>query len=110
MKRDINVVNDRYEISVPLNNMEVAKSLPKNFDNALECTKAVRCSALKNEALKQTLLETFRELIDEKWIVPMDRNATSGKVWYVPFFVTKQEKARVVYDGAATFCWQEPSC
>ena len=47
--------------------------------------------------------ETFRELIDEKWIVPVDRNVTSGKVWYLPFFVTKQEKARVVYDGAATF-------
>ena len=33
----------------------------------------------------------------------MDRNATTGKVWYFPFFVTIQEKARIVYDGAATF-------
>ena len=102
VERDIKVVNDRYEISVPLN-MEVVKSLPNNFDYALERTKAVRSSALKNDTLKQTLLETFRELIDEKWIVPVDRNATTGKVWYLPFFVTKQEKARVVYDGAATF-------
>ena len=33
----------------------------------------------------------------------MDRNATTGKVWYLCSFVTKQEKARVVYDGVATF-------
>ena len=25
------------------------------------------------------------------------------KCWYLPFFVTKQDKARVVFDGAATF-------
>ena len=102
VERDVKIVNDRYEIPVPLN-MEVVKSLPNNFDYALERTKAVRSSALKNDTLKQTLLETFRELIDEQWIVPVDRNATTGKVWYLPFFVTKQEKARVVYDGAATF-------
>ena len=102
VERDIKVVNDRYEIPVPLN-MEVVKSLPNNFEYVLERTNAVRCSALKNVTLKQILLETFRELIDEKWIVPVDRNATMGKVWYLPFFVTKQEKARVVYDGAATF-------
>ena len=44
MERDIKVVNDRYEISVP-SNMEVVKSLPNNFDYALERTKALRCSA-----------------------------------------------------------------
>ena len=44
VERDIKVVNDRYEISVPLN-MEVVKSLPNNFDYALERTKAVRSSA-----------------------------------------------------------------
>ena len=102
VERDIKVVNDRYEIPVPLN-MEVVKSLPNNFDYALERTKAVRCFALKNDTLKQTLLETFRKLIDQKWFVPVDRNTTTGKVWYLPFFGTKHEKARVVYDGAATF-------
>ena len=82
VERDIKVVNDRYETPVPLN-MEAVKSLPNNFDYALERTKAVRCSALKNDTLKQTLLETFHELIDEKWIVPLDRNATTGKMWSV---------------------------
>ena len=53
VERDIKVVNDRYEIPVPLN-MEVVKSLPNNFNYALERTKAVRCSALKNDTLKQT--------------------------------------------------------
>ena len=53
VERDIKVVNDRYEIPVPLN-MEVVKSLPNNFNYALERTKAVRCFALKNVTLKQT--------------------------------------------------------
>ena len=31
----------------------------------------------------------------------MEENSSSGPTWYLLFFVTKQEKARVVYDGAA---------
>ena len=72
--------------------MKIVKSLPNNFDYALKRTKAVRCSASKNDTLKQTLLETFRELIDEQWIVPVDRNATTGKVWYLPFFVNNKRR------------------
>ena len=72
--------------------MEVVKSLPNNFDYALERTKAVRSSAVKNDTLKQTLLETFRELNDEHWIVPVDRNATTGKVWYLPFLLRNKRR------------------
>jgi len=44
------------------------------------------------------LIDTFREL--REWIVPVDKS-TKGTTWYLLFFVTKQVKARVVYDGAA---------
>ena len=33
----------------------------------------------------------------------MQKIKVNGPTWYLPFFVTKQEKSRVVYDGAATF-------
>ena len=50
------------------------------------------------------LFETFKEMISEGWVVPVyDGGAADSKCWYLPFFVTKQEKPRVVFDGAATF-------
>ena len=61
----------------------------------------MRCSALKDSDLKRTLTDTFGELIDEVWIVPVEENSSSGPTRYLPSFVTKQDKARVVYDGAA---------
>ena len=43
-------------------------------------------------------------MISEGWIVPVDDAILSDtKCWYLPFFVTKQDKARVVFHGAATF-------
>ena len=33
----------------------------------------------------------------------MQKIKADGPTWYLPFFVTKQEKSHVVYDGAATF-------
>ena len=56
---------------------------------------------LKNPELKKTLIDTFGELIDEEWIIPVEMDSISKPMWYLPFFVTKQEKARVVYDSAA---------
>ena len=38
------------------------------------------------------------------WIVPTDDVTSSDtKCWYLPFFVTEQDKARIAFDGAATF-------
>ena len=43
-------------------------------------------------------------MISERRVVPADDGtATDSRCWYLPFFVTKQEKSRVVFDGAATF-------
>ena len=100
VESDIKVVDNRYEIPVPLN-MAVVEQLPNNYQSALDRAVSMRRSALKNSDLKKTLTDTFGELIDEKWIVPVEENSSSGPTWYLPFFVTKQEKARVVYDGAA---------
>ena len=35
------------------------------------------------------------------WIVPVDNSIVCDVAWYLPFFVTKPEKPKVVYDGAA---------
>ena len=48
-----------------------------------------------------TLTKTFQELLDEEWIASVNELSTGQPTWYLPFFVTKQDKPRVVYDGAA---------
>ena len=95
VESDIKVVDNRYEIPVPLN-MAVVEQLPNNYQSALDRAVSMRRSALKNSDLKKTLTDTFGELIDEKWIVPVEENSSSGPTWNLPFFVTKQEKAGVV--------------
>ena len=100
VESEIKVFDNRYEIPVPLN-MAVVEQLPNNYQSALHRAVSMRRSALINYDLKKTLTDTFGELVDEEWIVPEEENSSSGPTWYLPFFVTKQEKARVVYDGAA---------
>ena len=60
-------------------------------------------NALKNAKLKNILKETFRGIISKGWIVPTDVILFDTKCGYLPFFVTKQDKARVVFNGATTF-------
>ena len=99
---NVKVIDNRYEIPVPLN-MEVVEQLPNDYQNALDRAMTMRRSALKNPELKKTLIDTFGELIDEEWIIPVEMDSISKPIWYLPFFVTKQEKARVVYDGGAVY-------
>ena len=96
----IKVVNERYEILVPLK-QDIIDDLSNNYDYALKRTNALRVSALKNPMLKYTLTKTFQELLEEEWIVSVNELSTGQPTWYLPFFVTKQDKPRVVYDGAA---------
>ena len=97
------VINGRYEIPVPLK-MNVVINLPDNYVCALKRTTNLCRNALKNVKLKDILEEKFREMIFEGWIAPVDDAIFSDtKCWYLPFFVTKQEKAREVFDGAAIF-------
>ena len=62
----------------------------------------LRTSGLKNPGLKDTLTNTFAELINDEWIEDVGEVGSDHPAWYLPFFVTKQDKPRVVYDGAAT--------
>ena len=100
---NLKVINARYEIPVPLK-MDVMTNLPDNYVCALNRTTNLHRDALKNVKLNNILKKTFQETISENWIVPVNDAALSDfKCWYLPFFVTKQDKARVVFDGTATF-------
>ena len=100
----IRVVDGRYEIPIPFK-PDVLEKLPNNYDIALKRTLSMRRTAAKNSQLKETLTDTFAELLKHDWIAPADKNKNdSYKKWfrYLPFVVTKTTKPRVVYDGAAT--------
>ena len=98
------MVEGRYEMPVPLKS-QMVNDLPNNYENALERTMSLRKTTQRNPSLKQTLVDTFTELITENWIEPVEENICAGvnSIWYLPFFVTKTAKPRVVYDGSATF-------
>ena len=95
----ISVVNGRYEMPVPFKT-EMLKKLPDNYDCAVKRTLSMRRKALQDLSLKDTLVKTFAQLVEENWIVPVDSVVSDSK-WYLPFFVTRSAKPRVVYDGAA---------
>ena len=101
MEPNVKVKDDRYEIPVPLRS-DIVKKIPNNFSNALEHTMSLRRKALGDLTLNQTLIDTFQGLLAEGWLTHVEKVEVDGPAEYLPFFVTKQEKSRVVYDGAAT--------
>ena len=52
--------------------------------------------------MRQTLTNTFEELISQKWIEPVECSVGKKLTRHLSFFVTKLVKPHVVYDGAAT--------
>ena len=71
---------------------------------AFQRTLSLRKSASRNPQMKQTLIDTFSELIAQGWIVPADNEGQENQanLWYLPYFVANNfAKSRVVYDGAA---------
>ena len=82
---------------------DIIKVLPNNFNYALERTALLRRQALKDPKMKCTLIETFDELISAGWLAPVDTALKKNSCWYLPFFLTKQKKPRVVFDGAASY-------
>ena len=99
---NISIVDNRYEIPVPMKKL-VTDVSPNNFNYALECTVLLRRQALKNSKMKCTLIETFDELISAGWLAPVGNALKKNSYWYFPFFVIKQKKPRVVFDGAALY-------
>ena len=88
---NVNVVNNRYEIPVPLK-VDVVEALPNNYAYSFDRNFLLRKSALKNNSVKKTLIDTFHEIISNEWLVPVDSNPSCKPCWYFPFFVTKQDK------------------
>ena len=58
---------------------------------------------LGDPALSRILTDTFQELLAGSWSTHVEKGEVDGPAWYLPFFVMKREKSRVVYDGVATF-------
>ena len=96
----IKVANRRYEMPVHFK-LEVLEELPNNYESALKRTLSLRRNVAEKHVLKQILLDTFAELLREEWLVAAESNSLHVQAWYLPFFVTKSAKPRVVYDGAA---------
>ena len=97
------LVDGRYEIPVPLKS-DIVNNLTNNFHSAVDRTAPLCKKALKYAGLKRILADTFHELIDKSWLVPVvDSDFDHDKCRNLPFFVSKQDKPRVVFDGAATF-------
>ena len=80
----------------------VLEAFPNNYANALDRNFLLRKSALKNNSVKKTLIDTFHEIISNEWLT-VDSNPLCKPCWYLPFFVTKQAKSRVVFGGAVTY-------
>ena len=74
--------------------------LPDNYENALKRTLALRTKAMRNPDL-YVLNDTFTELIAVGWMEPVGTCPVEIPVSYLPFFVTRTDKPRVVYDGVA---------
>ena len=71
---------------------------------ALELTLSPCKSASKSPQMKQTLMDTFSELITQGWILPADKEEQENQdnLWYLPYFVANNStRPIVVYDSAA---------
>ena len=79
--------------------------MPDNYDQAATRLDQQCRNLQKNEQLKMKYVEKIRRLEEQGYIetVPLNEIVKPGKVWYLPHFSTKQNKFRVIYDGAAEF-------
>jgi len=64
VERNIKVVNDRYQMPVPVK-QDIVDNLLDNYQYVLKCTESLRTNALKNQLLQCMLKQTFNELINE---------------------------------------------
>ena len=84
---NIKVVDEgRYEIPVPLKSKKL-ETLPGNYDIALNRTLSLRKTALRNPQMRQTLTNTFDELISQKWIELVECSVSKKPTWHLPFFL-----------------------
>ena len=115
----IKVVNGCFEMHVPVKN-KVLQKLPDIYNSALKRTWSLRRNALCDLTFKQTLLNTFAELVAEEWIVPAglsdcDTKCPSGTYHFLLPSLTNQELCTTVqlrlmaYHSTKLF-WQRKVC
>ena len=66
---------------------EVLKALPYSYDSTLKRVLFLPRKAAKNSELKQTLLDTFAELLREEWLVAVRSDLLDAHAWYLPFLL-----------------------
>ena len=92
-------VDGRYEMPVPFK--DTIDTLPSNFQLATKRLSSLRQRMLKNPQHMQAVAETMSTLKQQGYIIPADPHF-QGKKNYLPYFLTSQDKPRIVYDGSAT--------
>jgi len=104
VESNVKVLNGRYEIPVPLKT-DVADKLPNSYNNVLNRTLMLYKKALKNDELKCILVDTFRELIGEGWLVPESGPISNQeKCWYLPFFILFLDRRNLELFLMTLFC------
>ena len=100
LKHVLRSQNGRYEMPVPFKS-KVLEALRNNYESALKRTLSLRRNVAKNPELKfyWTLLRSC--CVRNGWLLFKVSNSLDVQAWYLPFFVTKSAKPRVVCDGAA---------
>ena len=102
VEQEARVIGGRYEMPVPLK--ECIKTLPNNYGLAAKRVAVLRQSMLKRPQLREALLNSMQELKKHEYILPVaDAELLCKPVNYLPYFLTNQNKPRVVYDGSAAW-------
>ena len=102
IESNIKVIDNYYEISVVMME-DVINILPYNFNYASEHIALLRSQALKKSKMKRTSIKTFSELISAGWLAHIASALIKNSCSYLPFFITKQKKPGVVFDGVASY-------
>ena len=98
---NVKMKGGHYEVPVPL---KANVNLPNNFVLAAERMEGLRKKALKQPDAYEFLVESIRELKNAGYVEPVvNVDASLGKTWYLPYFVTSQVKKRIVYDGKSQY-------
>ena len=79
--------------------------MPNNHEQAEARLYRQRRTLCNNVDTRGKYIEKIKRLKNEGYIerVPPDDPLKPGRVWFLPYFATTQEKFRVVYDGFAEF-------
>ena len=97
---NVKLCENRFEIPLPL---KADVKLPNNFALAKDRAIALRRKALKQEDFYKFLVETMQNLKSNGYIEKANKFSDSGREWYLPYFITSQDKKRIVYDGKSEY-------